>query len=482
MKAPKLIVITGTSKSAREALQAYLSAFPDAKIVEEQPVIWRKLSKFVRMRYRKSGIFGVIDALALRLLAAFREKPISNIDTPSPHLVVSSVNDPEVLSFVSAYKPDVIVLNICSLLSASQIEALNIPIVNVHNGITPRYRGSGNIWALAEDNPDMVGVTLHRVDAGIDTGERLSIEKFDPIAENISFDDVDLEAFRRGAQLAIAYISRGERSIPSEAVSTVDRYYAYPGLTTWLMARRRFAKKVRMTAPSQSIERIWQTSFSELAKDESRTIPQRLHWSEDRSVLWRDSAIREIVVANSPSDAKLLDVGCGDGRLSELLTLQYFGCDFSESSINLSKRNLRQVCALASALPFQSQSFDVCVAVGLFQHLDRAQSVADEMLRVVASNGLIVINTLRQFSKFELVLIVLGSLLNRQRLQLALAIWRRKYGPHLDGNLVARRYKISEISEMFPRASIINSITYHGAFGFRFLSREFTLAIRTPDR
>jgi methionyl-tRNA formyltransferase len=41
----------------------------------------------------------------------------------------------------------------------------------MHAGITPRYRGvHGGYWALAEDNPHLVGTTVHFVDTGIDTG------------------------------------------------------------------------------------------------------------------------------------------------------------------------------------------------------------------------------------------------------------------------------------------------------------------------
>lgn len=46
--------------------------------------------------------------------------------------------------------------------------------MNLHSGITPKYRGqAGGYWALAKGDPDHAGVTIHLVDAGVDTGDVL---------------------------------------------------------------------------------------------------------------------------------------------------------------------------------------------------------------------------------------------------------------------------------------------------------------------
>ena len=47
-------------------------------------------------------------------------------------------------------------------------------------GITPLYRGGhGAYWALAEGRPELVGATIHVVDAGIDTGLALAQPRFE---------------------------------------------------------------------------------------------------------------------------------------------------------------------------------------------------------------------------------------------------------------------------------------------------------------
>ena len=43
--------------------------------------------------------------------------------------------------------------------------------INIHAGITPYYRGSDcNFWALYDDNPHLVGSTIHLLSKGLDNG------------------------------------------------------------------------------------------------------------------------------------------------------------------------------------------------------------------------------------------------------------------------------------------------------------------------
>ncbi len=84
---------------------------------------------------------------------------------------ISSVNDPEVIAEILKIKPDLIVINGTRILSTHLLDKIQCPIVNIHVGITPQYRGvHGGFWALKDNNPALYGVTLHYVDKGIDTG------------------------------------------------------------------------------------------------------------------------------------------------------------------------------------------------------------------------------------------------------------------------------------------------------------------------
>ena len=46
--------------------------------------------------------------------------------------------------------------------------------INIHMGISPYYRGNDcNFWALYDDNPHLVGATIHYISKGLDSGPML---------------------------------------------------------------------------------------------------------------------------------------------------------------------------------------------------------------------------------------------------------------------------------------------------------------------
>lgn len=85
---------------------------------------------------------------------------------------------------IASLNPSLIVVYGTSLLKEETI-ALCENVINMHLGLSPYYRGSGtNFWPLYNNEPQYVGVTIHRIDKGIDTGAvihqgRPTIEKGD---------------------------------------------------------------------------------------------------------------------------------------------------------------------------------------------------------------------------------------------------------------------------------------------------------------
>jgi folate-dependent phosphoribosylglycinamide formyltransferase PurN len=84
---------------------------------------------------------------------------------------VTSVNSEEVVRALKDINPDAVIINGTRIISAEVLAAVDAPFLNTHMGITPRYRGvHGGYWALANNDPEHCGVTVHLVDSGIDTG------------------------------------------------------------------------------------------------------------------------------------------------------------------------------------------------------------------------------------------------------------------------------------------------------------------------
>lgn len=110
------------------------------------------------------------DNRAMRQL--FADHSFCHIEDKTVEILrVDDINDEKVVAFILQKQPDVIVASGTSILKAPILEAGKGRIINLHPGLAPQYRGRyGSYWPIYNHEPECVGVTIHTVDAGIDTG------------------------------------------------------------------------------------------------------------------------------------------------------------------------------------------------------------------------------------------------------------------------------------------------------------------------
>ena len=72
-------------------------------------------------------------------------------------------------------KSDVYVVFGSSYIKGELVDFLvNQKAINIHAGVSPYYRGTDcNFWALYDDNPHLVGTTIHLLSKGLDSGPML---------------------------------------------------------------------------------------------------------------------------------------------------------------------------------------------------------------------------------------------------------------------------------------------------------------------
>lgn len=95
-----------------------------------------------------------------------------------------SVNDPRCRQLIQAGRYQLVFVFGTGLVRDEVLQSVEAAFVNLHHGWLPRFRGEGIIAALAEEGIDGLGVTVHVIDRGVDTGpilyrERLTAERGD---------------------------------------------------------------------------------------------------------------------------------------------------------------------------------------------------------------------------------------------------------------------------------------------------------------
>ncbi len=143
-------------------------------------------SVFLKRRVRKLGyitvagqiLFQLIVVPALRFFSAAKLRLILDSDEFSQDEIptdkkreVLSINDQAVVELLSEINPGVVVVNGTRMISKKILTKIECPIINMHAGITPMYRGvHGGYWSMVKNERNNCGVTVHLVDAGVDTG------------------------------------------------------------------------------------------------------------------------------------------------------------------------------------------------------------------------------------------------------------------------------------------------------------------------
>lgn len=154
-------------------------------VVIQEPAnrIWRRVWREVK----RIGLFRFLDVLAFRFYyhiflvdkdrgweqQELRDKCLIYKDIPpgTPILKTPSPNTEEVETFICRLSPDVVVAR-CKVLLKKAV--FSIPAKGtfvMHPGICPEYRNAhGCFWALNNRDLKKVGMTLLRIDEGVDTG------------------------------------------------------------------------------------------------------------------------------------------------------------------------------------------------------------------------------------------------------------------------------------------------------------------------
>ena len=258
MKAAKSVLICHRDEPLnRFGLARWLGSFTDLAaiiVITEPPSrLWRR----VRKEIQRSGWLRFADVLAFRAYYRLRfektdraaldrllEAVVSRYgEIPPTTQVVETVspNSQSVFELLEQIQPDIILARCKSILRERVFRQASSGTFVMHPGICPEYRNAhGCFWALANRDLEHVGMTLLRVDSGVDTGPVYGYYSY-PLDETreshaviqcrVVFENLDL---LRGK---LEEILDG-KARPIDVQGRTSRTWGQPWLTAWLRWKR----------------------------------------------------------------------------------------------------------------------------------------------------------------------------------------------------------------------------------------------------
>jgi folate-dependent phosphoribosylglycinamide formyltransferase PurN len=188
----KIIMLMSDGASSRIIFHKLKAICDIVLVVQEEPV---PNSILLKNRIKKLGLFKVLGQILFMLFSKILKKVSTNrineikdefeLDTsPVVHnnlIKVKNINQKEVEKILKTMNHDLILVNGTRIIKSNILDSSTKPFINTHVGITPKYRGvHGGYWALANNDRENCGVTVHLVDEGIDTGSVLYQSLIEP--------------------------------------------------------------------------------------------------------------------------------------------------------------------------------------------------------------------------------------------------------------------------------------------------------------
>jgi methionyl-tRNA formyltransferase len=288
------VIFMGTPELARTSLQVLL-ARPDFQVVAVVTQPDRPKGRELKMR----------------------ASPVKELALKSKLLVLQPerARNPEFIAELHQLQPDLIaVAAFGQILPQSILDLPKFGCVNVHTSLLPKYRGAAPIqWAILNDEYE-TGVTIMKMDAGMDTGAIVTQEKT-LIHESDNSQTLHDRLAGIGAELLVRTIpdyAAGKvspRPQPAEGVSYAPKIKKQDGQIDWTQPARTIWNRVRGLTP-------WPGAFTHLS---SQSKPQLLK-------LWDAECVRQ---TGSPGHLLAADkhgivIACGQDAI-RVLSLQLEG-------------------------------------------------------------------------------------------------------------------------------------------------------------
>ncbi len=143
---------------------------------------------------------------SLRSGVSGRGKFIEYLKKEGVNFIVSDLKDQETVDQIGEIKPDIgILASYGTIISNEVIKLFPLGILNIHPSLLPKYRGPSPVQTAILNGDEKTGVTIIRLDTGIDHGPIL-LQVEEPILEQDTAKTLYEKLFKKSSKLTSSIV------------------------------------------------------------------------------------------------------------------------------------------------------------------------------------------------------------------------------------------------------------------------------------
>jgi folate-dependent phosphoribosylglycinamide formyltransferase PurN len=155
---------------------------------------------------------------------------------------IKSINSLEFRTEVVKY--DVVICIATSIVNRETLLLSKHGFINIHPGILPRYRGTGNLWAVVNQDWHNIGCTSHWMTPQIDVGRILTVTRI--ALDSDSLWEMNCNALTAGIYALSSAINQGSLlELEQEVDESTSCYYSWYGVLDYFRFKRILRSKLK---------------------------------------------------------------------------------------------------------------------------------------------------------------------------------------------------------------------------------------------
>jgi methionyl-tRNA formyltransferase len=301
------IIFAGTPEFARVAFEALHRAGHDIALVLTQPD--RPAGRGMKLQASPVKQFATDHEISVAQPRSLR------LDGKYPDEAATAKAQ------IEAVQADVMIVAAYGLILPQWVlDTPRLGCLNIHASLLPRWRGAAPIHRAIEAGDSETGITIMQMDAGLDTGDMLLMEKIaiEPQDNTPSLHD-KLAAL--GGQLivkALAGMPLARTQQPLEGITYAHKIDKAESAVSWKDSAEQIERRIRAFAPSPGCSGVLRGEVIKLCAGQIAVMNHSEIDSVSRNILAGEGAVLHINAAG-------IDVICGAGSILRITELQRAG-------------------------------------------------------------------------------------------------------------------------------------------------------------